>query len=205
MIADDPTAVLEFWFGHADPSAPVEPRMDLWFGGAAEQDDLIRARFGATHDAASRGRLDAWRETPAGRLAWVIVLDQFSRQLHRGAAAAFANDAAALASATEALERGWDREMGFFQRAFLYLPFEHSEDLAVQVRSVELFRRLRDEAPPQLKSFGETMLDFAEQHHALIQRFGRFPHRNDDLSRTTTVEEFQFLLSPGGGYGKARR
>jgi uncharacterized protein (DUF924 family) len=204
MNADPSADVLQFWFDTTDPAAPVPPRMELWFGGSAELDATIRERFGLAHAAAARGELDALRETPAGRLAWVILLDQFSRQIHRGTAKAFASDAAALATALDGLERGWDRGYGFFQRAFFYLPLEHSEDLAIQRRSVALFTRLRDEAPPELAQIGETMLDFAQQHLALIERFGRFPHRNDELSRTTTVEEFAWMLSPGGGYGKAK-
>lgn len=178
--------------------------MDLWFGGSKLDDKLIASRFGADQAAAAAGRLDTMRETAAGRLAWVILLDQFSRQIHRGSSQAFANDAAALAASLDGLDRGWDRHFGTYQRAFFYLPLEHSEDLGIQHRSVELFTRLRDEALPEQRQVAETMLDFAQQHLALIERFGRFPHRNDDLSRTTTSEEFAWLLAPGGGYGKAK-
>ncbi len=204
MNADPTLDVLHFWFAESDPAAPVAPRMDLWFGGSPELDATIRQRFGGAHAAAARGELDAMCETPAGRLAWVILLDQFSRQIHRGSGKAFASDRQALATALDGLERGWDRHYGYFQRAFFYLPLEHSEDLAIQRRSVELFTRLRDETPPELAQIGQTMLDFAQQHLALIERFGRFPHRNEELSRTTTVEEFAWMLSPGGGYGKAK-
>ncbi len=202
MTQDPTTELLLYWFGSTETGRTAAPRMDLWFGGGSELDAEFQRRFGAAHAAATRGELDPICAHPDGLLAWVILIDQGSRQLYRGRARAFAWDHLALARAGAAVERGQDREYGLFQRAFLYLPFEHSEDLEVQERSVQLFTRLVQDAPPEHRAVAEQMLDYARQHHALIERFGRFPHRNDDLARTTTAEEFAWMRSPGGGFGK---
>jgi uncharacterized protein (DUF924 family) len=186
-----PTAadVLEFWFG-----VPPGPSRAEWFRKDAAFDAQIRNRFGALHEAASRGELEAWRAARETMLALVVVLDQFSRNLHRGDPRAFAQDALALECANEAIARGDDRVLLPVQRQFLYLPLEHSEDLADQERCVELKRAL--EAYPETRGLTE----WAEKHRVIIARFGRFPHRNTALSRASTPEEIEFLKQPGSGF-----
>ena len=182
--------VLEFWFG----SGPGQSRRE-WFVKDAAFDEAIRSRFGDVQVAALAGRLAGWRDEPESLLALVIVLDQFSRNLFRNNdARAFAGDPHALASANLALARGDDRKLLPVQRQFLYMPFEHSEELADQDRAVELMHGL--------KAFEETrgLIEWAERHRVIVHRFGRFPHRNAVLGRTSTGEEARFLKGPGSSF-----
>ena len=181
--------VLRFWFGE-----PPGPSRAEWFRKDAAFDERIRARFGGLHAAAARGACDAWRASAESNLALVIVLDQFSRNLYRDDARAFAQDAHARDCAVEALLRGDDLGMLPVQRQFLYLPFEHSEELRDQEKSLELFGAL--------EAFEETrgLTEWAKRHHAVVARFGRFPHRNAALSRASTPEEVEFLRQPGSGF-----
>jgi uncharacterized protein (DUF924 family) len=186
-----PLDVLEFWFGTGRERGKPRPQ---WFRKDEAFDALIRSRFGETHAAARAGQLEDWRETREGRLARVIVLDQFSRNLFRNDARAFAQDAQALDSAREAIERGDERELLPVERHFLYMPFEHSEALVDQQRSLELFGGL--EAFPETRD----LIEWARRHHAIVERFGRFPHRNAALGRACTEEETAFLAQPGSGF-----
>jgi uncharacterized protein (DUF924 family) len=181
--------ILKFWFG--EPPGAARPE---WFRKDAAFDEEIRQRFGETHAAAAGGRLEHWRDGPEPMLALVVVLDQFSRNLYRNDARAFAQDAHALECARQAIARGDDRELLPVQRQFLYLPFEHSEDLADQERGLELM------AP--LEAFAETrgVLEWARRHRDIVARFGRFPHRNAALGRASTPEEIEFLRKPGSGF-----
>jgi uncharacterized protein (DUF924 family) len=174
--------VLHFWF---DELAEAD-----WWRKDDALDRRIAGRFGATLEAAARCELSEWRTTARGRLAEVIVLDQFSRNVHRGTAAAFANDSLALALAQEAVARGSDRELVPRERAFLYLPWMHSESRAIHEEALRLF------AQPGL----EHNLGFERQHKAIIDRFGRYPHRNAALGRTSTPEELAFLREPGSSF-----
>ncbi len=174
--------VLGFWF--------EELTSDDWFGGGEAVDERIRERFLALHEALRSHVPASWRTTARGMLAAVIALDQFPRNLYRGDRRAFAADAAALGLAREALERGLDRGMSKEERKFLYLPFEHSEDPAEQARSVELFATLED----------ENTLYYAARHKEIIDRFGRFPHRNAALGRESTPEEIEFLKEPDSSF-----
>ena len=184
-------AVLEFWFGAA--SGPAGPRLE-WFRKDAKFDEEIRRRFGELHARAAAGELQSWRANPESLLALVILLDQFSRNLHRNDARAFAQDEQARACTREALSRGDDLGLLPVQRQFLYMPLEHSEDLADQDRAVELMRSLED--------FEETagLAEWAEKHRDIIRRFGRFPHRNAVLGRESTPEELAFLKRPGSSF-----
>jgi uncharacterized protein (DUF924 family) len=181
--------VLGFWFGEPRGKGRAE-----WFRKDPAFDGDIRARFGALHAAASRRELEAWRASPEPMLALVILLDQFSRNLYRGDARAFAQDAHALECAKEAVMRGDDLAMLPVERQFLYLPYEHSEDLADQEIAVERMR--------SLEAFEETrgLVDWARRHRDVIARFGRFPHRNAVLGRAPTPEEVEFLKQPGSGF-----
>lgn len=172
---DDPESLLRFWFGEAGP--------DRWFDSDTAFDTRIRERYGALHGAAVRGELAAWRDTPRGRLAEVIVLDQFSRNMFRGTAAAFASDPQALALAQEAVRSQADRELPPPQRAFLYMPYMHSESARVHQDALRLFSQ------PGL----EGNLHAERWHKDIIDRFGRYPHRNAVLGRTTTADEQAYL------------
>jgi uncharacterized protein (DUF924 family) len=175
-----PQAVLAFWRA-AGP--------DKWFTKDDAFDAEVRDKFLATYDAAAAGKLDHWEATPEGALALVIVLDQFPRNMFRGTARAFAADPLALAAAKHAVARGYDRDLLDVEKQFVYLPFEHSESLADQERACEL-----------MKPLGDELLDWAVRHRRIIERFGRFPHRNSILGRESTPEEIEFLKQPGSGF-----
>ena len=187
-------AVLDFWFGRPDDPQYRLPR-PAWFRRDEAYDTLIRQRFGAVIDAALDGRLAAWAATPHGALAEVIVLDQFTRNALRGSARAFAGDARALAAARAMVARGDDRRLGGVQRQFVYLPYEHAEDLATQREALALLAELQRAEP----ATGE-LLRWAQAHHDIIERFGRFPHRNAVLGRVSTAAEEAFLRQPGSGF-----
>jgi len=190
--------VLDFWFaGALESSAAAEARNALWFGNDEEFDRQIRARFGALPERAARGELDGWLKTPRGVLAMVIVLDQFPRNLHRGSAQAFAYDAAARAAATLLISRGLDETLHPIEAGFLYLPFEHSEDLLDSQRSLELYRGLEERVCEEERGLFEGMTDWARRHYDIIARFGRFPHRNEVLEREPTEEERRYLAEGG--------
>jgi uncharacterized protein (DUF924 family) len=192
---DHPSAedVLGFWFG-----TPA----DAWFGKARAEwfrkdtafDDQIRTRFGALHAQIAGGGSRDWLDEPRSALALVIVLDQFSRNLFRGDPRAFACDPQALLAAESALERGFDRHLTEVERPFLYLPFQHSEKLVQQERSMGLFEQLAREDP------SSDNLSYALQHLKIIQRFGRFPHRNQVLGRPSTEAELAFLKEPNSSF-----
>jgi uncharacterized protein (DUF924 family) len=186
VIARD---VLDFWFA-GDPNQFWRAR---WFTADPDFDATIRERFGFTHRAALDGALDGWAVTPDGALALVIVLDQFSRNIHRGSFRAFAGDAHARRIARAAIERGADASLTPMQRRFLYLPFAHSEHLADQDLSVRLFAKLTGE-------FSAEARDYAENHRDVIRRFGRFPHRNAALRRADTPAEVAYLAEPAAGF-----
>lgn len=185
--------VLSFWFGEPGSPGHGKPR-DEWFRKDATFDAEIRGRFLALHACAALGERDRWRADPASLLALVIVLDQFSRNLHRDDPRAFSQDALALDCAQQMIARGWDAALLPVERQFAYLPFEHAEDPAMQDRSIALFSALA--AFPETKGLGE----WAEKHRVVIRRFGRFPHRNAALGRESTAEEIAFLAQPGSGF-----
>ena len=162
-----------------------------WFASDPDFDRLLAEHFGAAHLAASRGELHAWEETPAGMLALLILTDQFSRNLYRGSAHAFATDAMARAVTERALARGFDQQTDVVMRQFFYLPFQHHEDPGAQARSLELYTRLH------IDGGDESGLTYAKIHADIITRFGRFPHRNAVMGRVSTPEEIAFLADGG--------
>ncbi len=189
--------ILEFWFGPLQDEATLDTsRMQMWFQGGPELDQRIRERFGALHDEAARGEHDAWAATPFGRLGLVVVLDQFSRHLHRDSGQAFEQDPKALQLVLEGLDLGHDRLVWPIHRAFFYLPLEHSEDPEMQALSVALYEQLAQDAPASLSELFAGFLDYARRHKVVVDRFGRFPHRNAALGRASTAEEEAFLASP---------
>jgi uncharacterized protein (DUF924 family) len=192
-------ALLAFWLGPLDAEGIATPaHQERWFAADPDFDAELRRRFGPLHEEARAGRLDRWAEKPRGRLALLILLDQLSRNLHRGRADAFAGDAHALALARGALDRGEDLDLALCERVFLYLPFEHAEDPQAQEVSVERFGALAAAAPAHARPLFESFLDYAVRHRDVIARFGRFPHRNALLGRTSTPEELAHLEREGG-------
>ena len=187
-------AVFDFWFLPPDNRGYGQARAQ-WFRKDDAFDARIAELFGALIAAALDGGLRDWDATPHGALARIIVLDQFTRNVHRGTPRAFAGDEQALALAVALTQDGLDQQLPPMLRAFAYLPFEHAEDLAMQARAVELFQRLSQAQP----GF-ESMLDYAQRHQEVIARFGRFPHRNAMLGRPSTPEEVEFLRQPGSSF-----
>lgn len=177
-----PDTVLQFWFEEIDPAQ--------WWRVDPAFDAALAQRFGALHAAAQAGELWSWRGEPRGRLAEIIVLDQFSRNLFRGAARAFACDAMALALAQEAVAGGHDQRLPPQQRVFVYMPYMHSESRRVHAEAERLFAALGV----------DDNLDYERRHRAIVERFGRYPHRNEALGRASTPEELQFLTQPGSRF-----
>lgn len=182
MAATTAQEVLHYWF------ETLTPRQ--WFAKDDTLDAQVTERFSATLQASIAGELWTWRRSPQGRLAEILVLDQFSRNIYRGRAAAFAQDPQALTLAQEAVAAGADRHLAVHQRAFLYMPYMHSESLRVHDEALRLFDQ------PGL----EHNLDYERRHHAIIERFGRYPHRNELLGRTSSAEELVFLDEPGSSF-----
>jgi len=179
-------AVLRFWFGEGADYGKAHQR---WFEKDAAFDSQVRGQFLALYETIVAGGLLDWLERPADCLARIVVLDQFPRNMFRGTPRAFAADALALDSARHAVRRGFDKDMLEVERQFVYLPFEHSESLADQERACEL-----------MKPLGEDLYDWALRHKRIVERFGRFPHRNQILGRKSTPEEIEFLKTPGSGF-----
>lgn len=177
--------ILEFWFGDTELSEEIE-RRDVWFRSTPDFDRELTERFRNVQERAGCGAFDHFVEEPADCLCLVLMLDQFPRNIYRGTPRAFATDAKARDVAHDALERGHDRVMARWRRLFLYLPFEHSENLVDQERACTLYESLDDERAYQ------SALD----HREAIQRFGRFPHRNAVLGRASTPEEAAYLEDP---------
>jgi uncharacterized protein (DUF924 family) len=186
-------ALLDFWFGAAGTPDCDKPR-PVWFKADPAFDAALGERFLADYCRAMAGECEHWLAACDGALALVLLLDQLPRNLHRGRAGAFACDAKARAAARQAVARGFDRMLPPVRRGFLYLPFEHSEELADQELSCQLFAAMP--AGPER----DGGLDYAQRHHAIIARFGRFPHRNRALGRVSTPEEEAFLAGPGSSF-----
>lgn len=196
MIA--PKDILEFWFGD-DPSRPLAYQA-RWWKKDPEFDQEISDRFLPTIEKARKGELKSWEATPEGMLALVILLDQFSRNCFRDRAAAFSADSQALKLCLSGQAKSWDQKMTPTQRWFFLMPMMHSEDREMQRRSIVAYRHLAETAPAELHASLNGALDFAGRHAAIVDRFGRFPHRNHILGRDSTPEEIEFLKQPGSGF-----
>ncbi|HEV2094071.1 MAG TPA: DUF924 family protein [Rubrobacter sp.] len=192
-MPSSPADVLAFWFGREGEPGYGEFRSE-WFQKDEAFDREVTNRFGDLYEQAAAGRLDGWREEAESCLAFVILLDQFPRNMFRGDARTHATDGEALDAAKYATERGLDRELPTFQRMFLYMPFMHAENVEDQRRSVELFEGLAAEPG------GPDVVEYAVGHREIVERFGRFPHRNAILGRETTPEEAEFLTQPGSSF-----
>jgi uncharacterized protein (DUF924 family) len=194
MTPDD---VLSFWFGApATEAATTHQKVQRWFRGGKPVDDEIRARFGNLHERATAGELDDWAQTPRGRRALIIVLDQFTRNLGRNTPKAYAGDKKAQALAIEGLDRGEDEGLAFEELLFLSMPLGHSEDVALHDRNVALQEKHAAAATGDQRQLADQALEQHRKYRDTIRQFGRFPHRNMILERTCTQEEMAFLASP---------
>lgn len=192
--------ILRFWFGAGDAASRKR-----WFAPDPAFDAEILDTFAPDMARAARGELAGWVTDPRGALALVILLDQFPRNVHRGTEQAFATDERALAITRDAIATARDRTLSLVERAMLYMPFMHSEDREVQRTSLAVFRALADDAartgaPPEILDYVRMAQDFAGKHAAIIERFGRYPHRNAVLGRTSTGDEAEFLTQPGSTF-----
>lgn len=195
-------AILRYWFADIGDGFDIGKQQALWFGSSLEVDRDIDARFGALLRLALLGELDNWCLRADSCLAWILLLDQFTRNIYRGRPEAYAGDAQARAAVRNALQRGFESQLSFMQRTFLYMPLMHSEQLEDQQRCLECFEALLREVPEQGKSVIENNLQFARQHFEIIQQFGRFPYRNDVLGRESTQSELVYLLEGGARFGQ---
>lgn len=200
--------VLNFWFG-GDPLAPdqITQRMRLWFGGddppelCLLRDELVAERFGKMVKAAAAGTLDAWAASPHRLLALILLLDQFPRNVYRGSAEAFAQDERALSLALSGMQTGADAALTPVHRVFFYMPLQHAESPDIQDESVAAFRCLADEAPAEHRGIFQACLKFAQLHQRIVARFGRFPHRNRLLGRSSSESELAFLRDEAASFG----
>ena len=186
--------ILEFWFG-TFPNAWTgdASKQDMWFKNGADYDTEIFSRFGGDYFRAVDGELDSWAESPRGRLALIILLDQFSRHIHRGSAEAFAQDEKAQQLCIEGISAGDDQNLHPVERSFFYLPLEHAEDLERQNLAIEAYSQLIQDVPEQYRQPLEVALEWAQKHHYVIERFGRFPELNEILGRESSEEETAFI------------
>jgi uncharacterized protein (DUF924 family) len=201
---DEARAVREYWFG-TSPLTPaaLAARMQFWFGTAgAPQDEEIRARFGALVERAGAGELDGWAGGPRRRLSLILLLDQFPRNIFRHTPRAFATDAQALALTLSGMQSGADGALEPAERFFFYMPLQHAERLDAQDEAIAACRRLLAEVTPELRALFAGVLGHAEEHRAIIERFGRFPHRNAVLGRNSTPEEVAWLEAGGASFGQ---
>lgn len=196
--------LLFFWFGPRPyTAARVQQHSRIWFGEpdapelAPQTDELIRERYGELTLAAEQDQLSAWESSPRRRLALILLLDQFSRNIYRGTARAYAQDLRALSLTVSGMQLGADATLDPVERLFFYMPLMHAESFDVQEESVAAFRRLIDEAPAELHRVFAGSLEYAVKHRDIIQRFGRFPQRNRLLGRDSTPDELEWLAQDG--------
>lgn len=195
--------LLEFWFADAGSDADaVERRNQVWFRSDPGFDRECIEKFGALLEAAAAGDLEHWKASPRGRLAIIVLLDQLSRNIHRGSAIAYQQDDRALAACLEGIELGHDLALTPIERSFFYLPMEHAEDRLMQEMSVKHFEELAEAAPESLRKQLDSNVEYARQHRDIVERFGRFPHRNAVLGRTSTAEEEAYLADDAPRFGQ---
>lgn len=197
----DPEVILQFWFGELDELGRVDQAYQArWWSKDPALDAEIRQRFEATHAAAVRGELDTWLASARGRLAYITVLDQFSRNMFRDTAGMFATDQLALGAALTGIDAGMHRKLELDERGMFYMPLMHSEDLNMQERCIALFQELANEVSGSARASMLSRVGFAERHRDIVKKFGRFPHRNALLGRASTPDELDFLDGPGSSF-----
>lgn len=195
---------LDYWF-EGDPAECENPQqlMRKWFSGTPDQDRELEEKFGQLAKSAASGGLDDWAATPHGRLALIILLDQLPRSLHRSTPDAFVSDPKALSMTLEGLDQGHDRSLHALECVFFCMPLQHSESRQVQARSIEVFETLAESVTAEpLASVLRSTSDYAREHQAIVDRFGRFPHRNQTLDRESSDEELKFLNAGGPTFGQ---
>jgi uncharacterized protein (DUF924 family) len=193
--------ILQFWFGDVDELGRSDVQHSRrWFMKDDAFDREIADRFGQTFADVRAGQREAWLDDPRGRVAYVIVLDQFARNMFRGTSRMFEGDRQALAAAVEGVARHDDDALTVNERSFLYMPYMHSEDIDMQDRSVALFKELAAGAPSELRGSLAAAVQYAEKHRDIVARYGRFPHRNRVLGRASTPAEQAFIAEPGSGF-----
>ncbi|AKT40512.1 DUF924 family protein [Chondromyces crocatus] len=190
--------LLHFWLG--EPGADPLANAGRWFSVDPTFDAELRSRFSALLERGERDELEPWRTTPRGSLAYVILHDQIPRNIFRGTRKAFSHDERALEATLVAIARGFEADLGIVERWFLYMPLMHAEDITYQQRCVDAFARLADECEIPLRGALQNSLDYAIRHRDVVARFGRFPHRNAALGRTSTADEIEFLQEPGSSF-----
>jgi uncharacterized protein (DUF924 family) len=196
-------AILSFWFREQELSAPqIDRRMDIWFGSDEVFDHECKKEFSGDVDRASEGKLDHWADEPLGRLALILLLDQFRRNIYRGTLDAFSKDKVALKLCVEGAMAKTDKDLTPIQRVFFYMPLQHAESRKVQAKAVEIYNRLAKAVSPTYRETFETVAQFAELHHDIVQQFGRFPHRNKLLNRENTPEEDEYLAGDSPDFGQ---
>jgi len=199
-------AILAFWFKEQQLTAPqIDGRMDVWFGEDPVFDEEVAQKFADDVENASEGRLEHWAQEPQGRLALILLLDQFRRNIYRNQAEAFALDKAALKLCVEGAMEKKDKGLTPIQRAFFYMPLQHSESRKVQKKSVEIYSRLSEAVSATYRETFETIAQFAQLHADIVEQYGRFPHRNTILKRQNSPEEDEYLAgdAPSFGQGEA--
>lgn len=206
-ITDDDQArietILAFWFKEHELSAPqIDRRMDIWFGEDPVFDHEIEKEFADDVNLASEGKLDHWAAEPHGRLALILLIDQFRRNIHRNTAKAFSKDRLALKLCVEGAVEKKDKGLTPIQRVFFYMPLQHAESAKVQAKSVALYNRLAESVSPTDQETFLTVAQFAELHKDIIDQFGRFPHRNKLLGRENTPEEDEYLAGDSPDFGQ---
>lgn len=197
-------AILSFWFAEKELGAPqIDGRMDVWFGDDPEFDRQIVEQFAEDVEAASSGRLDHWARQPQGRLALILLLDQFRRNIYRNTPQAFEMDRAALKLCVEGAMEKKDRGLPPIHRAFFYMPLQHAESRKVQKKSREIYQRLAEAVSPTYRETFETISQFADLHADIVEQFGRFPHRNKLLGRANTPQEEEYLAGDAPSFGQS--
>lgn len=195
--------ILAFWFKAKELSAPqIDGRMDVWFGENPEFDQEIETEFVTLVEKAGTGKLDHWADDPRGRLALILLLDQFPRNIYRNTARAFDSDKHALKHCVEGAMEKKDQGLTPIERVFFYMPLQHAESRRVQAKSVDIYNKLAAAVSPTLRETFETIAQFAELHHDIIERFGRFPHRNRVLKRANTPDEQEYLAGDSPTFGQ---
>jgi uncharacterized protein (DUF924 family) len=202
-MQDDIRRVLDFWFSAAELDAPqIDSRMERWFSTDPAFDERIRREFGDLVAQALAGGLEEWARTTEGRLALILLLDQFPRNIHRGTAQAFAGDKRALKLCVEGSMSNDYKSLTAIQRVFFFMPLQHAESAGVQEKSVRIYTALAEGVSDTLRETFLTFAQFAELHRDIVARFGRFPHRNRHLGRANTAEEEEFLAGGAPGFGQ---
>jgi uncharacterized protein (DUF924 family) len=195
--------ILSFWFKEQELSAPqIDRRMDIWFGEDPVFDREIEEEFAEDVARACEGKLDHWATEPHGRLALIILIDQFRRNIYRNSAEAFSKDRLALKLCVEGAVEKKDKSLTPIQRVFFYMPLQHAESAKVQAKALEVYNRLAESVSPTYQETFLTVAQFAELHKDIIDRFGRFPHRNRLLGRENTSEENEYLASDSPDFGQ---